>query len=366
MITIQRPRIELYVRRTFSEKLSATFDFISENFRPLFKYLSAFLLPLCAVAGLCYTVMFGQLGDLAGLDETAVSPVYDLGINYAVMMGVSLVSFVVLTAVVYTLMQLYWAREGRLVGIVYSEISPSLRVNLTKMFRLTGVLALFGVAGVVLVVIVFAVGAGMFLTVTSPGLIAFLLILAYALLLLALVPLTLSAPAYVFGDMTVWQAVRQAYRLGIRVWGGLVGMFVVLSLVVQLVSMALGLPFLILSGLKMVSLVGLESDGMRFAGTYWFTFVTYLSGVLFMFGTYMAMALVQVGAAFYYGHAAEKIDGVAMDMAVERFETLTGTGRSGFAGTMTADMEGVDTAPKDTATRPETAAGDGIDDFEKL
>ena len=42
MKQFQRPRVDLYARRTFSENLSATFDFVSENFRTLFRFLTAF------------------------------------------------------------------------------------------------------------------------------------------------------------------------------------------------------------------------------------------------------------------------------------------------------------------------------------
>lgn len=37
-------KIELYVVRTFSQKLSATFEFLSENGKTLFKFLAYLLL----------------------------------------------------------------------------------------------------------------------------------------------------------------------------------------------------------------------------------------------------------------------------------------------------------------------------------
>lgn len=359
MKTIQRPRIELYVRRTFSEKLSATFDFISENFRPLFRYLSAFLLPLCVVSGMCYTVLFGQIGDLSFIGATSLAPMMGIGINYILLLVLSVLSLVMVSAVTFTLMQFYWAREERLTGIVYKEISSLLKVNTFKMLRLTGVSVLLGLAALLLLVLVLMFSSKMYEMVNNFESMLSLMLLVYMVLLAAIVPLVLAAPAYVFGSFTVWQAIRQAYRLGIRVWGGLAGMLIVFALIVNLVSMALGLPYIILNTVKMISLGGLADGDMSFAGTPWYTFLTYLSGVLFMYGTCMAMALVQVGAAFYYGHAAEKIDGVAMDMAVEKFETLTGRTTSPMSEDMTAGV-------KRNASRPTGSAADEIDDFENL
>ena len=37
----QKPKIALYVQRSFGEKLTATFDFIKENWKPLMKVSSA-------------------------------------------------------------------------------------------------------------------------------------------------------------------------------------------------------------------------------------------------------------------------------------------------------------------------------------
>lgn len=34
----QKPKIALYVQRSFGEKLTATFDFIKENWKPLMKF----------------------------------------------------------------------------------------------------------------------------------------------------------------------------------------------------------------------------------------------------------------------------------------------------------------------------------------
>ena len=48
----QKPKIALYVQRSFGEKLTATFDFIKENWKPLMKFTTYLMLPLCLLQGL--------------------------------------------------------------------------------------------------------------------------------------------------------------------------------------------------------------------------------------------------------------------------------------------------------------------------
>ena len=44
----QKPKIALYVQRSFGEKLTTTFDFIKENWKPLMKFTTYLMLPLCS------------------------------------------------------------------------------------------------------------------------------------------------------------------------------------------------------------------------------------------------------------------------------------------------------------------------------
>ena len=45
----ERPLIKLYRTRTFGEKMSDTFDFVRENWRPMLKYITYLLLPLSLI-----------------------------------------------------------------------------------------------------------------------------------------------------------------------------------------------------------------------------------------------------------------------------------------------------------------------------
>ena len=45
----QKPKIAMYVKRPFGEKLNASFDFLKENWKLLLRFTTYLLLPLCLI-----------------------------------------------------------------------------------------------------------------------------------------------------------------------------------------------------------------------------------------------------------------------------------------------------------------------------
>ena len=60
----QKAKIVLYAKRTFGEKMNASFDFIKENWKPLFKFTTYLLLPLCLVQALSLNSLMGSTMSL--------------------------------------------------------------------------------------------------------------------------------------------------------------------------------------------------------------------------------------------------------------------------------------------------------------
>ena len=48
----QKPKIAMYVKRPFGEKLNASFDFLKENWKLLLRFTTYLLLPLCLIQAL--------------------------------------------------------------------------------------------------------------------------------------------------------------------------------------------------------------------------------------------------------------------------------------------------------------------------
>lgn len=318
MKQFQRPRVDLYARRTFSENLSATFDFVSENFRTLFRFLTAFILPLCAVGGLCYMSAFVQAIKMEAMGGSELGMLGSLGTNYLLTILVSFLASAVLAGVVYTLMQQYWARPDRLKGLTYADIKPTVWQNIRKMVNLYFLIAAFGIG----LFVVFFIIAGLASTVSaSLMVVALLVVIAMAV---AVVPLFLSGPACILGGQTVTGAFKQAMRYGYRVLLGLIGLVIILYLICSLVSTALSMPFYILAIIQVIAGVDQWTSSMEFTSSFWFTLINYLSAILALYGMCVGYALLHVGLAFYYGHAAEKVDGVSMTKTVDEFENLGG------------------------------------------
>ena len=347
MKTLQRQRIDLYKRRTFSETLSAVFDFVGENFRPLFRTLTVFLLPICLVVGMCYSVLINQIGDAeASMARKTSGAIYGIVGNYVLLFLLSLLSGAVLSGVVYTLMQQYYARKERLMGITYTDIKPTVWKNIRRMLVITIVVGvvctLLALLCIGLCAVLISVMAGSWLL----NLLCFGLCLVLCVALVAgVLAAFMAVPASCFGGLTVRGSLKQAVRYGFRTNWRLFTILFILYIICSLVSMALGIPYYILVALKIIADV--DTSSMQFTSAAWYTFVSYLASVVLMFGAYMSLALMYIGLAFCYGYAAEKIDGVSMKQSIDDFEALS------------------DNQPVAEVTDKGTAESE-IDNFEKL
>ena len=58
---VEKPKIELYQNRSFGQKLSATFDFLRENYKLWLKACFYLILPLCLVQAFSFDMMFSTL-----------------------------------------------------------------------------------------------------------------------------------------------------------------------------------------------------------------------------------------------------------------------------------------------------------------
>lgn len=56
---LQKPKIAMYAKRSFGDKLNATFDFIKENWKPLLKFTTYLILPLCLIQALSLNYLMG-------------------------------------------------------------------------------------------------------------------------------------------------------------------------------------------------------------------------------------------------------------------------------------------------------------------
>lgn len=312
----QKPKIAMYVQRTFGDKLNATFDFIKENWKVLLKYVTYLLLPVSLIQALS---MNGLMGMMLGTADPAVveamftdsGQVVTFVSYYGLLLLISLIGTNLLGALVYTLMRLYNEREQRLSGIEFGELKPLLYRNFKRLFSLT----LFAIFMMVLIGLVIGVLASL---VSSFSVLFVFLLLLVGLLLLA--PLLLWGSIYLFEDISLMKAFSKAFRLGFATWGGVVLMAIVMGFLASILQGVTTMPWYISILVKTFFIASDAGSGIGTSAGY--NLMLYLFGVLQAFGAYLAMIFYLVGLAYQYGHAAEKMDSVRIEEDINHFDQL--------------------------------------------
>ena len=322
MNNTKQRRINLYASRSIGETLSATFDFVTQNFVPLIKFLSAFLLPVSALMGLSYQSMFSSLAHIHIVDindETAL--ILSVVMGYVPVFVLCLIGALLTVAVTYTLMQKYQQRDNLLKGLTLSEIKPLLKHNLWRVFKMLLLLTLIGIVAFVVLVLV----ATMIMLIGSKFE-AFLFLLYMAMLAIAL-PLGLVLPMCVFEpELSLFSCVKKALRLGFKTWGTLFVVMLVITMLVQIVSFILMIPFLFTTMTTMFfEIDSTQYASLAYTSSAWFSVLTFASSLLFCFGLLLMSALSFVAFAFCYGRAADKVEGVSVKNAVQNFDSTSST-----------------------------------------
>ena len=153
---------------------------------------------------------------------------------------------------------------------------------------------------------------------------AFLFLLYMAMLAIAL-PLGLVLPMCVFEpELSLFSCVKKALRLGFKTWGTLFVVMLVITMLVQIVSVILIIPFMFTT----VASMFFEIDSSQYASlaytsSAWFSVLTFASSLLFCFGLLLMSALSFVAFAFCYGRAADKVEGVSVKNAVQNFDSTS-------------------------------------------
>ncbi len=320
MNNTKQRRINLYASRSIGETLSATFDFVTQNFVPLIKFLAAFLLPVSALMGLSYQSMFSSLANIENLnDET--DQILSVVMSYVPVFVLCLIGALLTVAVTYTLMQKYQQRDNLLKGLTLSEIKPLLKHNLWRVLKMLLLLTLIGIVAFVVLVLV----ATMIISIGSKFE-AFLFLLYMAMLAIAL-PLGLVLPLCVFEpELSLFSCVKKALRLGFKTWGTLFVVMLVITMLVQIVSFILMIPFLFTTMTTMFfEIDSSQYASLAYTNSAWFSVLTFASSLLFCFGLLLMSALSFVAFAFCYGRAADKVEGVSVKNAVQNFDSTSST-----------------------------------------
>lgn len=315
---MQRQKIELYTERTFSRKLSDTFDFLSENGKTLFKFLAYLLLPVCAVQAVGMNTYMESAFTLGGnIDAMDHEDLFYAFGGYTALMLAMIVGTALCSSLIYTLVRVYNEREERLEGITLSELRPMLLSGAWKTVKMGFVIIVMATVIITLMAIIGA-AAGV---AADGGLLMFFVAIAMIALFICCIPLALTLPIYLMEeDARLWPSLTKALRLGFNIWGGIFGVLLIVGFIANFIQGVASIPWYIIIMIKAVLAAGDSASPMTSSPLY--SFGTYLFGVIQSFGVYVGYTITLVATAMLYGHAAEKVDGVSVERDVDNFEQM--------------------------------------------
>lgn len=325
--------VRLYVERTFSMKFSDTSDFIMENWKPLFRYISYFILPLSLVEGVNLSGYFSSVMSMSNGSNLQDNTIINLFINFGLLVVLSFMASVATSGVVYALMKVYQEREERLNGLTMSILKPYLVKSMKKSAAVMAIIILSFCLLFVIDCLLIAVHPVLFFL----GLIALLAIA---------VPMALALPMVQFEDITVVAAIRKSFVYGFKTWGGIFALTVIISMITGMVCGVFSIPMYILIMLKSFTEGSLDSSMGAISNSPWYTALTYLSSTAYIYVYQLGASIMLVGLAYQYGHAAAKIGGKGIEESVDNFEEL-GVDDDGKHPERDAEEDAIDRAFKE-------------------
>lgn len=294
----------LYIRRSASEKVNITFEFIRENFKPFFRNIMIAASPLCIMFAVL--TLANEIED--NVADTSLSwlgfihmenDTYDNFFLLFLYLG-----FMVVLPMSLTLVQTHYDRNERLTNLKFKDIRMTYFLNLVKWFlvslpmMLILVLAYYGFSN-----------SGTFGT-----------FFAIVVSLIIFVIFEMAPPTFILGKETYSESMNRSISYGIgRFWN-------TLPLTIYLVLLAM-LVFLWEIGLIAfitdfkIQLIGSDPGNNLFAYIVYWIILLFL---LFALTASIALGLsaLGVGIAFQYGSLEDRTHLISLKEKVKTFESL--------------------------------------------
>jgi hypothetical protein len=310
----QSPKIAFYTKRSFSEKISATFDFLKKNWKVILKYTTFLILPVSILQALILNkvveVAFKvQLMQKAGEDswEMLKGTLFkaDAIASYGLILLCTVVGSILLTSLLYALMQVYNEHEEGLKGITFSDFKIRIIKNAKRfLYLIPFFLGIMIVAYAILFCLILITPVTLFLTIP--------------LLLVCAVPLALFTPIYIFEDISIMRAFIKSFRLGFATWGGIFAIGLLFGVIVYILSVIASVPWYVAFMVKQVFIFSDVQSGITVSVGY--GVILYIFAVIQTFGSYLAEIFIETGLAYQYSHAREKIDHISSKENTDNFE----------------------------------------------
>ena len=322
---IEKPKVELYRIRTFTDKLTDTFNFLRENWRPMLKYFMYMMLPVSIILALPFNHFFEGYMKLVTTMEKGLSFSNTELWLYGLSAIASILGFIfaalLLESFVYAMIRVYDRRPQRLKDLFYADFRDDLFFCMKRgvIMSLVGlaIIMIIAIIGVVLMVLAFAIS---FQFGTAMALVGIFLL--YVVLIVLGLPMYMVAPIYMLEDeISVFGAYKKGLRLGFATWGGIFAVMFIIGILSSVLQTFTMMPWYLLSMLKMIFTLSNDLD-KPFFHSFIYSFVQYLTCILMCLGYMLSMIFSLVGITIQYGHASEKIDGAGVSKRIDKFDNF--------------------------------------------
>lgn len=308
----QSTKIRFYAVRTFNEKFNASFDFLKQNWKPLVKYITYLILPVCIIQ-MFFTMRF--MNGYMGLFQTLMGSMGDMDslsafneidwISYSMLMICNIIGTTFVTSTIYSIIQIYNERENGIQNLTFTELKPYLLKNIGRYLVSFFMIFIF--------LIIFMVIA-VFLGVATP----FTAILTIPAFFAMCIAISLFIPVYMFENVNVFSAFTKSITMGFATWGGIFVISLVMLLIGSILQGVMSMPYSAMVGVQTIFSLS-DTTEVSPSG---FNAISYILGVISIYGSLLGSMFFIIGMAYQYSHAAEKMNSVSVVEDIDNFENF--------------------------------------------
>ena len=314
--TLHHRPINFKKERSFSQKLNATFEFLSRNFKPITKNILLVAGPFALLPGIFYGMYQGETfgAILEGQNNPFGAEGVNTGLLVTSLIGMIICSMISVTLIVAVVMRhiRQYITEGHTnipVNEIWSGIGrESLQVLGTSIFI---------IAAVILATILIFLPVGL-LSVAEPNpFLIFLGIMVAVIGLFLLYPaLFLLYPIRSMEKTGLFAAFRRMLKLISGKWLSTTGLVVVVGILQSFISMVFTLPMYIMIGMQVMHMA--DGEAAEEPGLLYNILLSLSTGIS-MLGTFSLYSILFIAITFQYYSLRERKEASGL---LERMESF--------------------------------------------
>jgi MFS family permease len=294
-------KIEFYKSRNVGDVLSASADFLRQNWKILYKNILIIGAPLAILQGIFLNNYTTTAKTLALGGGTA-----SFALNALLFFAIAIVLSLFVYSITATMINRYG--EGTLTeNTKWGDLKDSVYNFAGKTFVI-GLLLTLAVFVFVFLVALILSGLGLFDSMTGSFLIMFIIFV----LILAFIPglVLVFYPAY-YNEYSSWKSLKTGLSLGLRHWGSTFLVLLVAGIITAVFSGILAGGYQVWSLLSATLQLGFVGE-----------IIAYVLAVIAAFATLLATPITIVFLSFQYFSIVEKEDGVSVQEGIDDFDNL--------------------------------------------